>query len=78
MIGNGKLISGYCSMKTGILALSVFCAPLLHAAIVDNSTTLIVPIGETYTLAGEHAYSDSIRIDGTLYVAAYSTNPRCI
>jgi len=60
--------------KIGVFAILFFNVSFSSAAITDNSTNLIVPAGEAYTLDGAHSYSDFIRIDGTLNVAAYNNS----
>ncbi|MQY65434.1 MAG: hypothetical protein GH147_02985, partial [Clostridia bacterium] len=42
-----------------------------RATVTDNPSDLIVPAGESYTLDGSHTYTNSVQIDGTLYVIPY-------
>jgi len=63
-------------MKTSFLNISIaICSGLFYfadAAVTDNSQQLIVPLGETYTIHGTHTYSDSVLIEGTVYVTGYT------
>lgn len=44
-------------------------------AVTDDGEQLMVPAGETYTLYGEHAYTASVIVNGTLSVDVYDGNP---
>jgi hypothetical protein len=41
------------------------------ARVTDNSSDLIIGLGETYTLGGTHAYTRSVQVNGTLRVTPY-------
>ncbi|MBN1436125.1 MAG: hypothetical protein JW936_03545 [Sedimentisphaerales bacterium] len=37
----------------------------------DSIHALVIPSGQTYTLSGYHGYTDTVLINGTLYIAGY-------
>ncbi len=52
----------------------ILAFPGIAGAVVDNTDSLVVPTGETYTLGGEHSYDMLVKVEsgGTLYVTTYS------
>ena len=55
-----------------VLAICSLGSVRAFAVVTDNADILHVPIGETYTLDGVHAYNLYVNIEGTLTVTAYN------
>lgn len=56
---------------TFLVVFSLISTANLQADVTDNQQRLYIPAGETYTLSGEHNYSESVNIEGTLTITAY-------